>query len=157
MKLGEKWLLLMVAAVIVASLVGSCARRVPEAEVMFEEEEEEWALAEEKPIEFEEVAVPETTEIVLEPEPVVPQPPRQVYGYRVQVIAASRESTALKMSEAARLRFDERVYVDYEPPYYKVRVGDCYTKEEAQALRERAVEEGYTDAFIVEIMINAVR
>ena len=149
MQLCGRWIALVMA--IAACSCFSCMRRAPEVEVTFEEEVEGIVESEEPAVE--EIAAPETVEIELEPEPFIPQPPSQVYGYRVQVIAASSEETAVKLAEAARLRFSEKVYVDYEPPYYKVRVGDCITHEDAEALREKAVEMGYSDAFIVETQI----
>jgi len=46
------------------------------------------------------------------------------------------------------------VYIQHIPPYYKVRVGDFLTKEEAKVVKQQAMQMGYRGAFIVETMIS---
>ena len=95
-------------------------------------------------------------ESIVEPEVVSPAPPEAIeaLGFRVQIHAFSSRAGADAAAEKARLRFPERVYVDYVVPYYKVRVGDCVTRAEADMLKARARQFGYTDAFIVETMVK---
>lgn len=148
-------ILLLCAAFVILS---SCATKPP-SEEFFEEE----LVVEEEPFEpeeefFEEEVIVEEPpeEFVVEPEVISPSPPEAVetLGFRVQIYAFSSRPGADAAAEKARLRFPERVYVDYITPYYKVRVGDCVTRAEAEMLKARARQFGYTDAFIVETMVT---
>ena len=105
----------------------------------------------------EEPTAPETPA----PEPYVPpQPespvmaPQKVYGFRVQIFASSTEENAGHVASDAREVFDDRVYVEYIAPYYKVRVGDYLTHEEVEPLKDKALSLGYRGAFIVETMVT---
>ena len=75
-------------------------------------------------------------------------------GYRVQVFATFSEEKADLIANQVRERTTEPVYVEYIAPYYKVRVGDCSTREEAESLKSNIYGLGYSDAFIVEDTIN---
>ncbi len=77
------------------------------------------------------------------------------YGYRVQIFATADEVRAKQVASEARSRFAEPVYVQYEVPLYKVRVGDCVTRGEVDALKERAVALGYDGAWIAETTVQA--
>jgi len=83
-------------------------------------------------------------------------------GYRVQIATTLQQETAERLREEVSSRLNVRAYVEYDPevsPFYKIRIGDCGTKEEAEALRERAenagykVSRGYPAPFWVETMV----
>ncbi len=80
--------------------------------------------------------------------------PASVYGFRVQIFASSTQKGASKVADDARSLFGGKVYIEHTPPYYKVRVGDCLTKEEAEVLKNLAISKGFRGAFVVETMIN---
>ncbi len=133
----------------------------PAEEVVVEETPaEEAAVVEETPAVTEETTAPAVTEetppataeTTVETPP--PPPPGPKIGFRVQIGAFSVEANAQKRAEEARLRFVEPVYVEFIDGYYKVRVGDFLTREEAEACKERAKSFGYYDAFIVECEIS---
>ncbi|MEO0190886.1 MAG: SPOR domain-containing protein [candidate division WOR-3 bacterium] len=88
------------------------------------------------------------------PAPTPSAAPASVYGFRVQIFASSTQKGASKVAEDARSIFGGKVYIEHTPPYYKVRVGDCLTKEEAESLKNLAISKGYRGAFVVETMIN---
>jgi len=89
------------------------------------------------------------------PTPSAPALPQgSIYGFRVQIFASSTEKNAMKIIDDARVTFGGKIYIEHLAPYYKVRVGDCLTKEDAQVLKDKAVGQGYRGAFIVETMIN---
>jgi len=75
-------------------------------------------------------------------------------GYRVQVFATFSEEKADMIANQVRERTTEPVYVEYIAPYYKVRVGDCTTRDEAESLKSNLFGLGYSDAFIVQDTIN---
>mgnify|MGYP000641304635 CR=1 FL=1 len=139
----------------------------PEEEVIIIGEEEETTkpgeapMVEEGEITFEEAApTPPPTEIEEAPTPPPPKevteaPSKPLYGYRVQILATSNKEKADMFAKEAQARFkDQKVYVEFISPYYKVRVGDFLTREEAETFRARAKSLGYFDAFIVESPIT---
>jgi hypothetical protein len=80
-------------------------------------------------------------------------PPASILGFRIQIFASSTQKNASRVADDARAAFTENVYVQHVAPYYKVRVGDFLTREDAQALQQRALQKGYRGAFVVETMI----
>jgi len=82
-------------------------------------------------------------------------PPAKTFtaGWRVQVFASPSMAAAEKEADVAREKFSEPVYLEYEPPYYKVRVGDFLTKDAARSLSNRAKSQGYDGAWVVETMV----
>jgi hypothetical protein len=78
------------------------------------------------------------------------QKPEITPGYRVQICAVSEEDRAKQIQRDALLKFiDQEVYLIYDTPYYKVRVGNCLTRYEADKLQQLAVEKGFDDAWVV--------
>lgn len=71
------------------------------------------------------------------------------YVWRVQIFAAQDAALADRKAREAAERLHVRAHVQFEPPHYKVRLGDYASEAEAQALRERAIEVGYAGAFRV--------
>ena len=109
---------------------------------------EEPPMAKETPPPTAEEYVPPTA-----PSPPTPAPVK-VYGFRVQIFASSTEKNALRVADDARSVFTENIYVDYVPPYYKVRVGNCLIREDGVTLKNKALSLGYYGAFIIETMIT---
>ena len=54
----------------------------------------------------------------------------------------------------ARERFELDVYLEYDAPYYKVRVGDCPTEWQGEELLQLARRLGYPDAWLVHTIIK---
>lgn len=80
----------------------------------------------------------------------------QIDGFRVQLFATKDYENALVARKEAEFVFAEygyNVYVEFDAPYYKVRVGDCKSREEAEALRELARKNGYPSAWIVKTKV----
>lgn len=102
------------------------------------------------PLPIEEVSTPAP----LPPAPATTTAPATIYGFRVQIFASSTQKGANKVADDARSLFGGKVYIEHTPPYYKVRVGDCLTKEEAETLKNLAINKGFRGAFVVETMIT---
>ena len=60
---------------------------------------------------------------------------QQINGFRVQVYASNQpqvaKNKALNLYDKLSLQLNEGVYVVSEPPFWKVRIGDFLTREEA--------------------------
>lgn len=78
-----------------------------------------------------------------------------ITGYRVQICAVSDEEKARQVQRDAILKFvNEEVYLIYDTPYYKVRVGNCATRLEADQLQQFAVQNGFDDAWVVRTKVK---
>lgn len=71
-------------------------------------------------------------------------------GFRVQIFATDLESEARTVEQEALIKFREGVYLVFDAPNYKIRVGDCLSRPEANDLRDKAVKLGYRDAWVVQ-------
>jgi hypothetical protein len=69
--------------------------------------------------------------------------------FRVQILATSSETSAREAKKRVEDRLGFPVYVTRIDGMYKVRVGDCSTRAEAEKVRERCRGAGYADAWIV--------
>lgn len=79
-----------------------------------------------------------------------------ITGYRVQICAVSDEEKARQVQREAILKFPtEEVYLIYDTPYYKVRVGNCTTRLEADQLQLFATQNGFEDAWVVRTKIKS--
>ena len=73
-----------------------------------------------------------------------------VQGFRVQVFSTSDFSNARAKQAEAELVFpDEWVYLVYEPPTYKVRIGNFLVRFEADRFVALAADRGFPYAWIV--------
>jgi len=73
-----------------------------------------------------------------------------VQGFRIQIFATANidEANAMKMAAAQRVTEDS-IYVVFDPPLYKVRLGDFQTRVEANQRLATLVEKGFPDAWVV--------
>ncbi len=70
-------------------------------------------------------------------------------GFRVQVFATGDRHRAEQFKTEVEMRLNEPAYVELVDEIYKVRVGDCRSREEADRLRLKCQAKGYKDAWIV--------
>ena len=94
-----------------------------------------------------------------EPTTLSEAPPRKAMrGYRVQVHSFRDRKTADIARRQLQQQLEDlsgvRVHIEEEPPSYKIRVGDCRTKAEAEKLMQTLrTGKGYKDAWIVETLV----
>ena len=71
-------------------------------------------------------------------------------GFRVQVAISSDRKEILEKKADCIKEFDEiaPVYITYQQPYFKLRIGDFRTKLEAQKFRQDLIID-YPDALVV--------
>lgn len=88
-----------------------------------------------------------------------------VQGFRVQVFSSNRQKTAkadaYKVEKLVKeSTIEVPVYVLYNPPFFKVRLGDFRTKEEAQAFLEevaRTLPQLQAETYIVRDQIQVIQ
>ncbi len=96
--------------------------------------------------------IPQSVTAPVEPSvktPIEGSRPAARRGFRVQIAASGSESSAQEVAREARTRVPETVYVVFESPYYKVRVGDFSDRDLALQLRDRLRGYGYDGAWVV--------
>ncbi len=80
---------------------------------------------------------------------------RTVDGYRVLVVATDNMDAAnsVRADILAKIKRKE-VYISFEPPFYKVKVGDFTDLTESNNLKFRLNQLGYTEARVVQETVN---
>jgi hypothetical protein len=78
-------------------------------------------------------------------------------GYRIRIFSESGQGARPRATDA-RARFFNRYpdvdpYLDYDPPNWKVYVGDFRTRSEALKMRKK-IEREYPNSFIINSRIN---
>jgi len=79
---------------------------------------------------------------------------REAAGFRVQLIATESETLARQIEQDALMDFQESVYLTFDPPNYKVRVGDCISRADANVLLGKAVNSGFGNAWVVQCRVK---
>jgi hypothetical protein len=70
-------------------------------------------------------------------------------AFRVQIFTSKLYGEARQMMTIAEEIFDRIVFLDYEVPYFKVRVGNFALREEAEDYLPKVKTAGYTNAWLV--------
>ena len=76
-------------------------------------------------------------------------------GYRVQVLATRYYERADSRAVLMKNTVSDSVYVDFEAPNYKVRIGDFIDRNSAESLQQDLVQMGYNSAWILRARINS--
>jgi hypothetical protein len=80
----------------------------------------------------------------------------EVPGYRVQICAVPDEVSAREIQREAILKMNENIYLIYDSPYYKVRIGDCTSRFEADKLQQTAISKGFDQAWVVKTRVKVI-
>ena len=81
--------------------------------------------------------------------------PEELDGFRVQICAVSDDTKGMQVRRDARIQFiNEDVYMDYHAHYYKVRIGNCVTRYEAEKLQQMAIENWCDEASVVRTKVK---
>ncbi|UCC45682.1 MAG: SPOR domain-containing protein [Candidatus Zixiibacteriota bacterium] len=75
-------------------------------------------------------------------------------AYRVQIATSKLYGESRKAAAVAEEIFDRPVFVDYEVPYYKVRVGNFNLRDRAEEYQQKARAAGYSNAWVVMVTVN---
>ena len=76
-------------------------------------------------------------------------------GFRVQVITTNKRNEAYEAKARVMQSYPEyRSYIDFQAPYFKVRIGDFKSREEATELRDRLSNMFTGGVFVVPAIIN---
>lgn len=76
-------------------------------------------------------------------------------GFRVQLISTNKRNEANDIkAKVMQLYPDYRTYLEYQPPYFKVRIGDFKSRDEATDFREKLSTNFPGAIFVVPAVIN---
>ena len=84
---------------------------------------------------------------------------KPVDGFRIQIFATKDIEVATLQKKEAEYEFANdgiAVYIEFDSPLYKLRVGDCTTREEAEQLHTRIKQRGFSTSFVVKTKVNTV-
>jgi hypothetical protein len=78
-----------------------------------------------------------------------------VDGYRILVLATDNmdEANSVRADILAKIKRKE-VYISFEPPFYKVKIGDFTDITESNNLKFKLNQFGYTEARVVQETVN---
>jgi hypothetical protein len=79
--------------------------------------------------------------------------PKEIVGYRIQILQTEDAREAREFQQEAILRLDIDAYVSYDNPYYKVRIGDFPSRYEAEEFLTTLEGRGFKSAWIVRTLI----
>ena len=74
--------------------------------------------------------------------------------FRVQLFTSKKYGEARQAVVVAEEIFDQPVYLDYEVPYYKVRVGNFASRRDAEGYQPKASAAGYANPWVVVVNIG---
>jgi len=81
---------------------------------------------------------------------------KKVNGFRIQIFATKDREQAYLLKEEALQIFNKdsiNVYIEFDAPYYKIRVGDCVTRNQASRVKNIARNKGYNKAWVVKAQV----
>ena len=103
---------------------------------------------------FPEVYVVRTQIEVTDVQPQVRRPVT-TSGFRVQIFSSSTRHAAEEAQNQARAQLNrDDVFIDFEPPYFKVRIGNFQARKDAEKFLAEAKKKGYETPFIVQAQIR---
>ncbi|NQT34995.1 SPOR domain-containing protein [bacterium] len=77
-----------------------------------------------------------------------------IEGYRIQLFSGREEWIAKKIKAGLKVKYLEKVYLIYEAPFYKVRIGDFRNRDNAIRFCRQMREDGYREGWVVKSIIN---
>ena len=76
-------------------------------------------------------------------------------GYRVQILATRYFEYADSLAISISRKVNDSVYIEFEAPNYKVRVGDFINRESAELFQQELMSMGYRASWILRTRITA--
>lgn len=77
-----------------------------------------------------------------------------IKGYRIQVAISQDENDLIDMKKKLELTIKEKIYIKFELPNYKLRIGNFDSRKKAEAYRNKVIQLGYRFAWVVPTVIE---
>ncbi len=80
-----------------------------------------------------------------------------VKGYRVQICSFTNMEDANEIKREAMLNFEDlNIYSIFDPPRYKIRIGDFEQRRNAETFQDKAISLGFENAWIVPTLVEKI-
>lgn len=80
--------------------------------------------------------------------------PAEIMGFRINIGIFDKESEAKEFAKTTESKIDEKVYIVYEAPFFKVRVGNFITLKEAEEYVKYLKSIGLKSSWWIRTTIN---
>ncbi|MFL3025287.1 MAG: SPOR domain-containing protein [Candidatus Neomarinimicrobiota bacterium] len=77
-----------------------------------------------------------------------------IEGFRVQILATKQLSKAELLQKDLSNILNEKIYIVFEAPNYKVRVGNFIERNKAENFRQSIIKKGYQSPWIIRTRIE---
>ena len=77
-----------------------------------------------------------------------------IEGFRVQVLATSSRENADRLRDELSIEYGEDIYIVFEAPNYKVRIGNFIDRRLAEKFRLELINKGYPSSWIIRTRIE---
>ena len=77
-----------------------------------------------------------------------------IEGFRVQVLATSSQENADRLRYELAIEYGKDIYIVFEAPNYKVRIGNFIDRRLAEKLRLELINKGYPSSWIIRTRIE---
>ena len=77
-----------------------------------------------------------------------------VKGYRIQIMISEDEKDLINVKQKLELIRKEKIYIKFELPNYKLRVGNFDSRKKAETYRNKVIQLGYRSAWVVPTLIE---
>ena len=79
-----------------------------------------------------------------------------IEGFRVQLLATRDRFSAEKFQSELEQIYNEKIYIIFEAPNYKVRIGNFIDRQSAEKMRKDFSKKGYPSAWIIRTKIEPI-
>jgi len=77
-----------------------------------------------------------------------------IEGFRVQLLATKQLTNAEKLQKKLMESLNQKIYIIFEAPNYKVRIGNFIDRKKAEDYRQEMIKEGHSSAWIIRTRIE---
>ena len=77
-----------------------------------------------------------------------------IKGYRIQVIISENQEDLIEIKNNLEKVIKEKIYIQFELPNYKLRVGNFSSRKKAESYRNKIVRFGYKSAWVIPTLIE---
>jgi len=77
-----------------------------------------------------------------------------IEGFRVQVLATSSQENADRLRYELAIEYGKDIYIIFDAPNYKVRIGNFIDRRLAEKLRLELINKGYPSSWIIRTRIE---
>ena len=77
-----------------------------------------------------------------------------VKGYRVQVMISENQEDLIEVKDSLEKLIQEKIYIQFELPNYKLRVGNFSSRKKAELYRNKIARLGYRSSWVIPTLIE---